>query len=176
MERILMHAHSSHAVENGQAPRGISPEARVGATAADESSQYVAFSSGGRAYAVDIMSVQEIRSWSPTSEIPDQHHAAVGVMDIRGEVIQVLDLSAILGGIRTEITEGHVILVLSINGETAGILVDSVSDIIQVNNKDLRPPPGSRKSGNSGVVRAVVKQDDTIVAILDLSKVIGSEL
>lgn len=169
-----MQAHASQALDT-PVSREIPPEER-GNAAAEGSSQYVAFSSGGRNYAVDIMQVQEIRSWSPTSEIPEQHHAAIGVMDIRGEVIQVFDLSAVLGSGRTEASEGHVILVLSINGETGGILVDSVSDIIEVNHNKMQPPPGSKHNGgSSGVVRAVVKQDDMIVSILDLSRMIGSD-
>ena len=119
------------------------------------------------------MSVQEIRSWSPTTAIPEQHHASVGVMDIRGEVIQVFDLSALLGVGHTEATEGHVVLVLTVGQAVAGVLVDAVSDIIQVDGGTLQPPPSIGGRGRDGVVTGIVKQGDLLVAILDLSRVIG---
>lgn len=135
--------------------------------------QYVTFSCTGRNYGVDIMSVREIRSWSPTTELPDQPNAACGVLDIRGEVIQVFDLSAVLGGSRTQVTDGHVVLVLSISGHTVGILVDAVSDIIHVGKDDMRPSPSAGRGGNK-VVKGIVKHEENIVAILDLSSVISS--
>ncbi len=135
--------------------------------------QYVTFSCSGKAYGVDIMSVREIRSWSPTTELPEQPHAACGVLDIRGEVIQVFDLKALIGGGRTEVTDGHVVLVVSIAGHNAGILVDAVSDIIHVGKDDMRPVPATSRRDNA-MVSGLAKHDNQIVAILNLSPVLGA--
>ena len=166
-----MHAHESAATAAGRS-HGLIPD--VNSASVSETGQYVAFSSGGRSYAVDIMSVNEIRSWSPTTGIPGQHPASIGVMDIRGEVIEVYDLSALLGSDRTVATEGHVVLVLAINATMIGILVDAVSDIMQVGVDKIQPPPGDGTKGGRRVVSGLVKQNDRIVAILDLSRAIGS--
>lgn len=138
------------------------------------SGQCVAFSSCGRSYAVDIMSVQEIRSWSQTTPVPGQHPASNGVMDIRGGVIEVYDLGALFGAGHTEPTDGHVILVLKLGDATVGILVDAVSDIIQIEREDLQPPPGNIETRMRDVVRGIVTRGDQMVALLDLGPAIGS--
>ena len=138
------------------------------------SGQCVAFQSSDRSYAVDIMSVQEIRSWSETMFIPGQHPASNGVMDIRGEVVEVYDLGALLGGERTDPTEGHVVLVLTLGARIVGILVDAVSDIIQIEADALQPPPGSVGRGMKQVVKGIVTHQDRMVALLDLDPAIGS--
>lgn len=133
--------------------------------------QYVTFSCSNNAYGVDIMSVREIRSWTPTTELPNQPTAACGVLDIRGEVIQVYDLNALLGAARTEVSDGHVVIVVSINGTNAGILADAVSDIIQVSEDDMRPVPNAAQKQNS-FVSGLAKHEDNIVAILNLDSII----
>lgn len=133
--------------------------------------QYVTFNCCGNAYGIDIMSVREIRSWSPTTNLPDQPHTAVGVLDIRGEVIQVYDLGMLLGTGNIDVTDDHVVLVISLSGKNIGILVDSVSDIIQTGADDMRPAPAN---GGRGTVQGLVKHEERMVAILDLTPVLGS--
>lgn len=134
-------------------------------------SHYVTFSCSEKAYGVDIMSVREIRSWTPTTELPDPPIAACGVLDIRGEVIQVYDLKVLLGGSKTEVSDDHVVIVVSLNGTNAGILADSVSDIIQVGEDDMRPVPSSSEKENR-FVSGLAKHEDNIVAILNLETII----
>lgn len=134
--------------------------------------QYVTFVCNECAYGVDIMLVREIRSWSPMTELPDQPHGACGVLDIRGEVIQVFDLSLLLGAGSAKVTDGHVVLVVTIGDRTIGILVDAVSDIIEIGKDDLRPPPPNN-TGGPGLVSGVAKCDDRIVVVLDLAPVLG---
>ncbi len=142
-----------------------------------ETRQYVTFTSAGKAYGIDIMSVREIRSWAPTTELPGQPHGARGVLDIRGEVIQVFDLNVLLGGGSSDVTDGHVVVVVSIGGVNAGILADSVSDIIQVGKDDIRKVPQSG-GYSTDVVASLAKHEERIVAILDLTSIVcarGSE-
>lgn len=134
-----------------------------------ESSQFVTFTCGSVRYGIDIMSVREIRSWAALAEMPNQPNGGCGVLDIRGEVVQIFDLSAVLGGMSAQANDGHVILIISIEGKNVGILVESVSDIIQVEHKDFRTPPAS----NSSVVVSMAKHDDILVSILDLSSVLS---
>lgn len=160
---------STRAVQE-QKPESLATD--VPADGISGSNQFVTFNSNGRAYGVDIMQVREIRSWSPMVEMPDQPHAACGVLDIRGEIIQVFDLSILLGAGAIEGTQEHVVLVLAIAGHTIGILVDSVSDIIDVSKKEMRQAPPNR-AGGAGVVSGIAKCDDKIVAILDLEPMLG---
>jgi len=130
--------------------------------------QFVTFSAGDKAYGVDIMAVREIRSWSPTTQLPDGPFGARGVLDIRGSVVEVYDLSAILGGPSTEGKPGQVVLVVSMEETNVGILVDSVSDIIFAEEPDFRTAPAAGRDRDNAKVSGLVRQGERLIAILNL--------
>ncbi len=137
---------------------------------ASATNQFVTFTCGDRAFGVDIMSVREIRSWSPTLELPRQPRAATGVLDIRGSIVQVYDLGVLIGGqgIARGSNGGQVVLVVSIRDQDVGVLVDSVSDIIFADGEDLRPAPASNAEGGPDLVSGLAKIENRLIAILDL--------
>jgi purine-binding chemotaxis protein CheW len=132
--------------------------------------QFVTFTCGSRAFGVDIMSVREIRSWSPTTELPNQPFGAKGVLDIRGSIVQVYDLEIMLGGSRQsrDSNIGQVVLVVSLETEDVGMLVDTVSDIIFARADDLRPVPKSSADSSGGMVSGLVKNEDRLIGVLNL--------
>lgn len=131
-------------------------------------SQFVTFSAGNKAYGIDVMAVREIRSWSPTTPLPDGPFGARGVLDIRGSIVEVYDLCAILGGPATEAQPGHVVLVVSLGEHDVGVLVDSVSDIIFAEESDFRPAPSAGRDPQNAKVSGLVRQGDRLIAILNL--------
>ena len=136
------------------------------AQAAAVANQFVTFTAGENAYGIDIMAVREIRSWMPMTELPGQPFGACGVLDIRGSVVEVYDLSTLLGGRGTDPQRGHVVLVVALGDTNVGILVDSVSDIIFAKPDDFRDAPPSGR--DDGKVSGLVKQEERLVAILNL--------
>jgi len=140
------------------------------AVKASVTNQFVTFTCGDRAFGVDIMSVREIRSWSPTLELPRQPRGATGVLDIRGSIVQVYDLGVMIGGqgLARDSNAGQVVLVVSIRDQDVGILVDAVSDIIFADGEDLRPAPASNAAGGPDLVSGLVKIENRLIAILDL--------
>jgi purine-binding chemotaxis protein CheW len=109
------------------------------------------------------MQVREIRSRTPTTPLPDGGFGSCGVLDIRGSVVEVFDLAALLGGMSGDGGPGSVVLVVSLNGKNYGLQVDSVSDIIFASDDDFRPSPRG-----GGKVPNLVKQRDNLIGILDL--------
>ncbi|WP_193334895.1 chemotaxis protein CheW [Devosia beringensis] len=136
--------------------------------------QFVTFTCSDRAFGIDIMSVREIRSWSPTTALPDQPHGAKGVLDIRGSVVQVYDLAVMLGGYGSEINTGQVVLVVSLQNQDVGLLVDTVSDIIFAQPEDLRPVPLSGGDRANAMVSGMFKNEDRLIAILNLAAMFPS--
>lgn len=130
--------------------------------------QFVTFTCSDRAFGVDIMSVREIRSWSPTTELPGQPHGAKGVLDIRGSVVQVYDLAVMLGGQGSQSNTGQVVLVVSLERQDVGLVVDTVSDIIFAQTEDLRPMPLSTSGRSNSMVTGMFKHEDRLIAILNL--------
>lgn len=158
------------------------PESAAGAVLstvkAPVTNQFVTFNCGDRAFGVDIMSVREIRRWSPTLELAWQPRGGTGVLDIRGSVVQVYYLGVMIGGqgIARDSDAGQVVLVVSIWDQDVGILVDSVSDIIFADGEDLRPAPGSNAAGGPDLVSGLAKIEDRLIAILDLGALFPAAL
>ena len=133
-----------------------------------ETRQYITFSCAGQTFGIDIMSMREIRNWSPVTPLPAQKPDVLGIIEIRGRVIPVHDLALRIGCSAERRTgqEGQVILVLYINGRDMGLLVDSVSDIIEINAEDMLPVPQIEGSA-AKFLAGIARQGDNLVAILD---------
>lgn len=119
-------------------------------------------------YALDIMSVREIRGWTRTTPLPHAPSYMKGVINLRGTVLPVMDLAVRLGLPAREQTARNVIIVVTHEGTMTGLLVDAVSDIVTLSPDDLQPPPDMASGMQSGVVRDLSVVDEKMVRILDL--------
>ncbi len=154
----------------------IDRPASDGQAVADLANQFVTFTSGDRSFGIDIMSVREIRGWSPVTELPSQPFSAIGVLDIRGKIVQVYDLQRILGSHGGGNESGsRVVLVVSLKNQDVGLLVDTVSDIVFAQTEDVRPLPGRGQRTDDGFVSCMVKIDDRLIAILNLPALFPAE-
>ena len=110
-----------------------------------ELSQYLTFDLAGEPYAVDILKVREIKGWEPTRELPQAPRYIKGVIDLRGLILPIMDLRERFGMAPVEYTPTTVIVVLALSsaqGEhVLGIVVDAVSDVVDVAPKTIRSPP-----------------------------------
>jgi len=129
--------------------------------------QFITFSCAEQSFGIDIMSMREIRNWSPVTPLPAQKPDVLGVIDIRGRVVPIHDLALRIGCSAEPRSqhEGQVILVLKVAGHDMGLLVDSVSDIIEVEAQDILPVPQIEGSA-ARFLGGIVRQGDNLVAIL----------
>jgi purine-binding chemotaxis protein CheW len=151
-------------------PREITVAADLGA----EVTQYVTFAVGDRQFGVEIMSVGEIRQWTMTTPLPHQPEWNRGVLNLRGAIVPVHDLRARLGGPLTEPTPSHVVVIASIRGQSVGILVDAVSDILTVQDDDIRPLPPTVSESEEATIGGLVDSGESMVALLDLDQLFPS--
>ena len=150
--------------EPAACPADAGPE--IGA----EVAQYVTFAVGDRSFGVDIMSVAEIRQWTLATPLPHQPEWNRGVMNLRGAIVPVHDLRARLGGELTDPTPSHVVVIASIRGQSVGILVDAVSDILTVPAGQIRPLPPNVAEADDTTISGLVSEGDGMVALLDLNR------
>lgn len=137
--------------------------------------ELLTFQVGGQEYAIDIMSVREIRGWSKATPLPHAPSFVRGVINLRGTVLTIVDLADRLGMGRTDTKERNVIIVVHTGVETVGLLVDAVSDILAVNKSELQPPPEMAADNEQAFVSALMIADERMVRILALSAALPSE-
>lgn len=132
--------------------------------------ELITFEVEGQVFGLDIMSIREIRAWSPTTRLPRVPHYVAGVVNLRGTVLPVIDLAARLGWRATEPTPRHAIIVTQMGQQVSGWIVDSVSDIVTIQGEAMQPPPAS--AGNDTVVpflEGLAAIEDRMVMVLNLS-------
>jgi purine-binding chemotaxis protein CheW len=126
-------------------------------------------------YAVNIMSVREIRGWTRATPMPHSPACMKGVINLRGTVLPVMDLAERLGLPSREQNERNVIIVVKQGNAMTGLLVDAVSDIIALSEDSMQPPPDLSPGGATGVVSALTLVDDRMIRVLDLAATVRIE-
>ncbi len=134
------------------------------------SRQIITFRIGEQYLGVDIMAIREIRAWSPTTRLPHVPEYVRGVVNLRGSVLPVFDLSARLGWGLTDPTARHVIIVVQLGNQLQGLIVDAVNDIVTLPEGALQPPPSIGEDSASVFLDGLASVDDRMVMVLSLSK------
>jgi purine-binding chemotaxis protein CheW len=134
--------------------------------------EIVSFRVAQQDFCIDIGSVREIRGWTPTTVLPHAPEYITGVMNLRGAVLPVVDLSARLGLGPTEPSPRHVIIIAMIDGNTVGLLVDAVSDILTVASDEIKPTPDVAAGPAKALVEGVLAVEDRLIRLIDLDRVL----
>src|SRR5689334_7223280 len=144
------------------------------------SHQVLTFVLGNETYGVDILRVQEIRGWSSVTKIPHAPPHVLGVLNLRGSIVPIVDLRMRFSLDRAEYTAVTVIIVVSIMSAAGrrdfGVVVDGVSDVVDVNTEEVKPAPDLGSRGATDYIRGLVPVAERMVVLLDIDKLIGSDL
>ena len=128
--------------------------------------EFVAFRVGPQEFCIDIMSVREIRGWTPATPIPHSPAFIRGVINLRGAVLPIVDLALRLGLPGREPTARHVIIVAQFANRIAGLLVDAVSDILSTDERSIQATPDVASSLARSFVRGVLALDGRMISIV----------
>ncbi|MET0362967.1 MAG: chemotaxis protein CheW [Sphingobium sp.] len=134
------------------------------------SRQIITFRIGEQYLGVDIMAIREIRAWSPTTRRPHVPNSVHGVVNLRGSVLPVFELSARLGWGVTDPTARHVIIVVQLGNQLQGLIVDAVNDIVTLADGALQPPPNVGDDEAAIFLEGLASVDDRMVMVLSLSR------
>jgi purine-binding chemotaxis protein CheW len=127
-------------------------------------------------FAIDIMSVREIRGWSASTHLPHAPSHVLGMVNLRGVVLPVVDLGARLGLGDRQPNAASVVIVAEVEDRMVGLLVDGVSDILTPTEGAIQPTPNVGAPEVGEFVRGVITTDDGIVTLLSLDCVIPRDL
>jgi purine-binding chemotaxis protein CheW len=136
--------------------------------------ELITFEVAGQIFALDIMAIREIRAWSPVTPMPRVPHYVSGVVNLRGTVLPVIDLAARLGWRATEATPRHAIIVCQVNGQSQGLIVDSVSDIVTFDSETLQAPPTTGQDEVVPFLKGLAAIEEKMVMVLDLRALTSS--
>ncbi len=145
-------------------------------TANSNEEQYVTFTVGNEEYGVNILSVREIRGWTPESRLPNLPDYVRGVINLRGIIIPIFDLRARFGGGTTEVSKRHVVVVVQVRERTRGILVDAISDILAIAQDQIKSPPVMGAGLiESQYLSGLFTAEDRMVTLLDVARLFAVE-
>ncbi len=139
------------------------------------SMQVVCFNIGREEYGVEILKVQEILKLPKITRLPKSAHYIMGVIDLRGKVIPIVDLSKRFGIKEGEDSDSRRAIVVDIRGKRVGLAIDAVSHVIKLESKEIEPPPPIVKGISGRYIIGIGKLKDSFVIILDIDQIFSSE-
>jgi len=141
--------------------------------------QYLTFTLGGETFAMEIRFIREVIQFGGLTLVPLMPEFTRGVINLRGAVVPVIDLSVRFRRPPTEPTRRTCIVILEVDQDgdlsTLGVMVDNVSEVLEISGEDIEPPPSFGSSLRADFIQGVGKVGGRFVIILDVNQVVSVE-
>jgi len=124
---------------------------------------------------MDILKIQEINKLIEMTRVPKAPEYVLGILNLRGEIVTIIDLGKKLGLKSTEITDKTRNIIVNSNGEHIGLMVEQISDVVQAEWEKVEAPPANIGSVQGRYFTGVFKTKDHLIGILDVGKVLEEE-
>lgn len=145
--------------------------------AGGEQSQYLTFLLGGEMFAIGILNIKEIIEYGSLTEVPMMPAFIRGVINLRGAVVPVVDLSTRFGRQRTEITRRTCIVIIEVESDgekhDVGVVVDAVSEVLEIGAEDIEPAPSFGTRIRADFIQGMGKVSGKFVIILSVNRVLS---
>jgi purine-binding chemotaxis protein CheW len=139
----------------------------------EENRQFLTFWLNEQEYGLDLLRVREIRGFTSITTIPNMPAHIKGVMNLRGTVLPVIDLRLKFGMPEKEYTKFTVIVIAKSGEKNVGLVVDSVSDVLNVAGQQIEPPPDFGIAVDRNIILGLLKASDRLSILLDLDKLLS---
>ena len=134
--------------------------------------ELIAFRVGRQEFCINVMMVREIRGWTAATSLPRAPRYIRGVINLRGAVLPIVDLAVRLGLPSTEATARNVIIVVQIANQQIGLLVDAVSDILTVSDRNIQPAPDVSSELVRSFVKGLLPVEGRMISLISLDHVL----
>jgi len=141
---------------------------RQDSAAAQRNAEYLTFRLGAEEYGIDILRVQEIRSYEKPMRIANAPSFIKGVVNLRGVIVPVVDLRLKLGCATAEYNGFTVVIVLNVHGRVVGAVVDSVSDVIELGDELIRPAPEMHTVVDTSFITGIASVTERMLILMDI--------
>ncbi|MCX6154319.1 MAG: chemotaxis protein CheW [Candidatus Kapabacteria bacterium] len=137
--------------------------------------KYITFKIGAEDYAIEIRYVSEIIGIQKISHIPYMPTYLKGIINLRANVIPVIDVRLKFGYIEKSYNDRTSVLIINLNEATIGLIVDEVSEVLDIPANQIDPPPIAGKQTKNRYIKGFGKVADTVIIILDISNILPEE-
>lgn len=137
---------------------------------ATDGSQFLTFQLGEEIYGVDILHVQEIKGYTAITKIPNTPAHIKGVLNLRGTIVPIIDLRTKFGLPTIDCTAFTVIIVVIVRGKVIGLMVDSVSDVLNIDKKDIQPPPQFGAKVDVSFMNGIGQSGEKLLTLLNVDQ------
>ena len=162
--------------EGAQIARALAERAAPGAKA--RNGEYLTFRLGGEEYGIDILRVQEIRSYEQPTRIANAPHFLKGVVNLRGVIVPIIDLRLKLACDSADYNGFTVVIVLNVHHRVVGVVVDSVSDVLELGGDQIKPAPSLNSSVDAGFITGIGTvrsgEAERMLILVDIEALMGS--
>ena len=142
-----------------------------------ESEQYLTFMLGGKIYGLAIINIKEIIEFGEVTEVPMTPDFITGVINLRGSVVPVIDLTQRFSGKATECTKRTSIIILEVKSDDlrieVGVTVDMVNEVLEIHYDEIQPAPALGEQINTNFISGMAKVKDKLLILLDIENVLS---
>jgi purine-binding chemotaxis protein CheW len=144
------------------------------ASSAADSGQYLSLRLGSEEYAIDILRVQEIRSYEVPTKMVNSPSFVKGVINLRGVIVPIVDLRLKLKLAKVEYNDFTVVIILNIRGTVVGAVVDGVSDVVTLNAQAIKPAPQFESALESRFIVGLATLGERMLIVMDMDALMSN--
>lgn len=137
--------------------------------------QCVTFTLADETYAINVMGVQEVLRVTEIAPVPGAPSYVLGIINLRGNVVAVIDARNRFGLAPADMTESTRIVIIESSEHVIGILVDSVAEVVELNTNEIEPAPNVGNDESSRYIKGVANRDNDLIILVDLDKLLTDD-
>ncbi|MEG3768436.1 chemotaxis protein CheW [Alteromonas sp. 14N.309.X.WAT.G.H12] len=141
----------------------------------DEVLQWVTYRLGDETYGINVMQVQEVLRYTEIAPVPGAPDYVLGIINLRGNVVTVIDTRARFGLASTDVTDNTRIVIIESDEQVVGILVDSVAEVVYLKSSEIDSAPNVGTEESAKFIQGVSNRDGELLILVDLNKLLSDE-
>ena len=150
------------------------PRSAGGGSSAQAPHEYLTFRLGQEEYGIDILRVQEIRSYEQPTRMAHAPDFIKGVIDLRGVIVPIIDLRLKLHCPQADYTDFTVVIILNVGDTVLGAVVDAVADVVALAASDIKPAPQFESQVDAAFVRGIASVGERMLIVMDIESLLSS--
>ena len=140
-----------------------------------EIQQYVVFLLNEQTYGIEVPKIKEVVSYRKITPLPNMVGFIKGIINLRGVVLPVFDLRGKFNLSETTYTPFHIIIVMEISGRAMGVIVDEISDVVELSPDEVQAPSNLPHNVQTEYIKGIGKKEHELIVLLDIDRLLSSE-